>query len=657
MNTMQFLNHIFSQQCQPGDYVILAAKKGKTWKDVPIRYGPKFREDLRSFLSDYPKEQYDLYWSPMPYSKPRRQIQYSLDTKFLAQDIDEMEDPQTLDPKPSYIWESSPNKYQGLWELDRYIEEKEYTPLNKALAEHIGCDDCFDFAHVYRIPGTVNHKYKNSPKVKPPKATKAIYKPAKLRQAVGGVNTRAKTETALKQPRTAKRDTSLEERKIYAKYQIPKKVRETLALESLEGIDRSKTIWYVEKALDEAGLTPQEIILLVKNSVFNKYRGRKDENKRLQNELMKIISGGIGEKGDSPKLQVETYGQMMSSPDEFKGWLVKGFWGRRSHGIVAGMPKCFKSTLVHDLVVSVASGTPFLNKHPVEDPGPVLVIQNENSGYIMKDRTQKVIHQRGLDGWARRKGKHKLRVYFPEDLPITFLNQQGFTLTNSDHRAQVEELVRDIKPVLVVFDPLYLMFEGDLNSSQELNPVLNWLLKLKKDYDTSVILIHHYNKGSGQSNGAPLRGGARMAGSIMLYGWVESAWYLTKTEEQAPATPQEGNTLTIDFTRTSNEATVLMSREFRMAGTPDDVELHIEMGDIGDDLYEVTETIPGGQHTSSKDLEAEITRALGKKTLTKGELYDHIGGDKERFNSIVSRMVSVKKIVQNNKGFSIPKRE
>ena len=118
--------------------------------------------------------------------------------------------------------------------------------------------------------------------MKQPKATKAIYKPSKLRQAVGGINTRPKTETASKQPRTAKHDTSLEERKIYAKYQIPKKVRETLALESLEGVDRSKTIWYVEKALDEAGLTPQEIILLIKNSVFNKYRGRKDEDKRLQ---------------------------------------------------------------------------------------------------------------------------------------------------------------------------------------------------------------------------------------------------------------------------------------------------------------------------------------------------------------------------------------
>lgn len=657
MNTITFLNHIFSQQCQPGDYIVLAVKKGKTWKDVPIRYGPQFKRDLREFLKKYPKEQYDLYWSPMPYSKPRRQIQCSLDTKFLAQDIDEMEDPDTLDPKPSYIWESSPNKYQGLWELDRYIEEKEYTPLNKALAEHIGCDDCFDFAHVYRIPGTLNHKYKNTPAVELPMATRAIYKPAKLRKAVGGVNTRAKDQTATKQPRTAVHSQSLDERKIYAKYQIPKKVRETLALDSLEGVDRSKTIWYVEKALDEAGLTPQEIILLVKNSIFNKYKGRKDEDKRLQRELMKIISGNLEEKEQTTKLKTESYGEMMSSPEEFKGWLVKGFWGRRSHGIVAGMPKCFKSTLVHDLVVSVASGTPFLNKHPVDDPGPVVVVQNENSGYIMKDRTQKVIHQRGLDGWARKKGKHSVRICFPEELPITFINQQGFTLTNEDHRRQVEDIIREVQPVLVVFDPLYLMFEGDLNSSQELNPVLNWLLRLKREYDTSVMLVHHYNKGSGQNNGAPLRGGARMAGSIMLYGWVESAWYLTKTEEQTPAQPQEGNTLTVDFTRTSNEATVMLSREFRMAGTPDDMELHIEMGDIGDDLYEITESAPGATVTSVRTLENDIMEELKKKKLDRNQIRDRVGGSPEQFKRAMDHLVESKKIVLANKGFIIPKRE
>lgn len=651
--TIKFLVQIFSQQCERGDYVILAAKDGKFWKDVPIKYGKNLDEKLKEFFQAYPPEKYDLYWSPMPYTQPKRQNRFSVDTKFMAQDIDECEDPSSISPKPSYIWESSPNKYQGLWELDRYINEQEYTPLNKALAAHIGCDDCFDFAHVYRIPGTINHKYKNSPPVGRVKPTKAIYKPRDLRKAVGGVTTTPKKEKALSASSAASEQDMLAERRIYAKYSIPKKVRDTLALQSLNGIDRSSTIWYVEKSLHELGMTPQEIILLIKNSVFNKYRGRADEDVRLQKELEKIIGDSIPDPEDSAggALTTSTYGEVMGNCNTFEGWLVRGFWGRRSHGIVAGMPKCFKSTLVHDLIISVASGTKFLGRFPVEEPGPVLVIQNENADYIMKDRTEKIILDRGLVGKARRINRRHAQVEFPPDLPITFINQQGFTLSNEDHRRQIELLIQELKPVLVVFDPLYLMFEGDLNSSKDLNPVLNWLLSLKTDYRTSVLVIHHYNKGSQQGQ---LKGGARMAGSVMLYGWVESAWYITKVEEEEEPLPNQ----TVDYAEASGSATVTLSREFRMAGHFPDLDVHFDMGEIGNPQYNVTLGGPGSGHVTIKTLEGEILNFLANSTvpLSKGTIQDNLGVESKVLSKALNELVKSKKVVTINGGYTISKR-
>lgn len=651
--TIKFLMQIFSQQCERGDYVILAAKDGKFWKDVPIKYGKNLSEKLKEFFQAYPPEKYDLYWSPMPYTQPKRQNRFSVDTKFMAQDIDECEDPSSISPKPSYIWESSPNKYQGLWELDRYINEQEYTPLNKALAAHIGCDDCFDFAHVYRIPGTINHKYKNSPLVGKAKPTKAIYKPRDLRKAVGGVTTTPKKEKAHSASPAASEQDMLAERRIYAKYSIPKKVRDTLALQSLNGIDRSSTIWYVEKSLHELGMTPQEIILLIKNSVFNKYRGRADEDTRLHKELEKIIGDSIPDPEDSAggALTTSTYGEVMGNCNTFEGWLVRGFWGRRSHGIVAGMPKCFKSTLVHDLIISVASGTKFLGRFPVEEPGPVLVIQNENADYIMKDRTEKIILDRGLVGEARRINRRHAQVEFPPNLPITFINQQGFTLSNEDHRRQIELLIQELKPVLVVFDPLYLMFEGDLNSSKDLNPVLNWLLSLKTDYHTSVLVVHHYNKGNQQGQ---LKGGARMAGSVMLYGWVESAWYITKVEEEEEPIPNQA----IDYAEASGSATVTLSREFRMAGHFPDLDVHFDMGEIGNPQYNVTLGGPGSGHVTIKTLEGEILNFLANSTvpLSKGTIQDNLGVESKVLSKALNELVKSKKVVTINGGYTISKR-
>ncbi len=651
--TIRFLVQIFSQQCERGDYVILAAKDGKFWKDVPIKYGKNISEKLKEFFQAYPPEKYDLYWSPMPYTQPKRQNRFSVDTKFMAQDIDECEDPSSISPKPSYIWESSPNKYQGLWELDRYINEQEYTPLNKALAAHIGCDDCFDFAHVYRIPGTINHKYKNSPPVGQVKPTKALYKPRDIRKAVGDVTTTTQRKKAHSASSAASEQDMLAERRIYAKYSIPKKVRDTLALQSLNGVDRSSTIWYVEKSLHELGMTPQEIILLIKNSVFNKYRGRADEDARLHKELEKIIGDSIPDPEDSAggALTTSTYGEVMGNCNTFEGWLVRGFWGRRSHGIVAGMPKCFKSTLVHDLIISVASGTKFLGRFPVEEPGPVLVIQNENADYIMKDRTEKIILDRGLVGEAHRINRRHARVEFPPDLPITFINQQGFTLSNEDHRRQIELLVQELKPVLVVFDPLYLMFEGDLNSSKDLNPVLNWLLSLKTDYRTSVLVIHHYNKGSQQGQ---LKGGARMAGSVMLYGWVESAWYLTKVEEEEEPIPNQA----VDYAEASGSATVTLSREFRMAGHFPDLDVHFDMGEIGNPQYNVTLGGPGSGHVTIKTLEGEILNFLANSTvpLSKGTIQDNLGVESKVLSKALNELVKSKKVVTINGGYTISKR-
>lgn len=650
---IKFLNHIFSQQCEPGDYVILAAKEEKFWKDVPIKFGKDFKEKLKEFFDTYSPQKYDLYWSPMPFSHPKRRNQYSIDTKFMAQDIDECEDPSTLDPKPSYIWESSPNKYQGLWELDRYIDEQEYTPLNKALANHIGCDDCFDFAHVYRIPGTVNHKYKNHPRVGLSRSTKAVYKPKNLRKALGVVNTGPQEKKPSKTPQNVKEEGSMAERKIYAKYSIPKRVKDLLALTSLEGVDRSSTIWYVENSLHKLGMSPQEIMFLIRNSVFNKYRGRSDEEERLESELEKIIAKELPEdlEQDHHPLRTSTYEEVMGNPNTFEGWLVKGFWGRRSHGIVAGMPKCFKSTLVHDLIVSVASGKPFLGSFEVMESGPVVIIQNENADYIMKDRTEKIILDRGLVGEAQRVSKSHIHLEFPPDLPITFINQQGFTLSNFEHRAQIESIISEIKPVLVVFDPLYLMFDGDLNSSKDLNPVLNWLLSLKTQYKTSVMVVHHYNKGNGQQ---VLRGGARMAGSVMLYGWVESAWYLTKTEDEEEPAPNQR----LDLSESSGSSTITLSREFRMAGNYPDLDIHFEMGEIGDPDYRVTVGAAGEPHVTIKTLEDEVLGILGNSNapVTKRALRESLGVDMGAIRKALDNLMKSKKIVPMDKGYTISKR-
>ena len=628
--SIDFLTKIWSNNVNQNDYVVLATTEG-----VGKNYRQQFfriNENLRKLIREYIRKNkgLNLYWSPVGYKKPQRRLLEAQESKYLVQDVDEHTNIEKLHPAPSYIYESSPNKYQALWELDRYIEPNEYTTTNKGLAKHLGCDDCFDMVHVYRIPGTINHKYKNKPVVSIPRHTKQIYKPKVIKQII-----KKTLQKEIKKTTTKKDDGTATERSLYAKYDIPQQVRDYLALNTLDSIDdRSSVIWYIENSLHEIGMDPNEIIVLVKNSVFNKYKGRPDENQRLKDELKKIISGKIQPKEALSKLITESYTEVLSTDEGFQGWLVKDVWGKASHGIVAGMPKSYKSTVVHDLIVSVASGKPFLEKFEVETKGPVLVVQNENAGYLMKDRTEKIAHKKGLLGRIKYKNK-KIRLKFPEVLPITFINQQGFILNNKDHQVQIEQIIKKIKPVLVVFDPLYLMFEGDLSSAQELNPILNWMLKIKSQYNTSIMVIHHYNKGANVQQS----GGIRIMGSIVLYGWIESAWYLLKCEKNGII----------------EKNAIVLEREFRMSGPKDDIKLKFNMGEVGTLHYRIDVSDPSVDNYI--ELEQLVLDKIKEFKPSQEKLHIETGSlEKAEVNRIVDILIAGKKVSRKH-GVLTPKKE
>ncbi len=365
--------------------------------------------------------------------------------------------------------------------------------------------------------------------------------------------------------------------------------------------DRSKVIWAIENDLLESGVPFDDVFMLIKCSVWNKFKGRNNEDEIITNELRKVEAKVIvkenareyeqeEEELESKSFVVESYEGLMSSLDTYPGWLVEGFWLNNSHGIVAGEPKTFKSTLALDFAVSVASGRNFLGKYAVNSPGPVIYIQNENAKWIMKDRIEKITYNKGLGGRIRLKGRD---MYFrpPSTIPLHFINTQAYLLNDPEHRELTQEIIRQYKPKLIIFDPLYLMFDGDINSAQELNPILAWLLQLKVEFKCAIMLIHHWNKGS--KNNAGSRGGQRMLGSTTLHGWIESAWYIKTHGEQEEDTGEDTN-------KVQAQSDIVIEREFRGAGVHPKVELSLSMGDIGSSKYSIETKVHHGSGSGNK---------------------------------------------------------
>lgn len=646
MRPIEFLLKVWNHSCEEGDIVFLSTKsQGGGFQNHPFEFKRGLRTEIREWLKEHSSQEYDLYFSPLPFKNKRRKSASVRAVNLLWSDIDEG-NPKKL--KPTILWESSPGRLQGLWIMDgEAMHPEDAVQLNQALTYLLGADKgCWDLARVLRIPGTHNHKYSSLPEVRMLEYDEElVYTQTALKRKLK-VNKKPDTSNTVNI-----KGSTLSSDQVMSKYrrQIPSKVKQLLAQKVVTKGKRSEIIWYLENKLSESGLSPEEILVVIKASNWNKYKGRSDEEERLRTEMNKIIETKMEAPSEkesrdaaneelSTDLIIESMSDVMRSQNSMPGWLVEGFWLNQSHGIVAGQPKSFKSTLALDLAISVASGKDFLDKYKVNNPGPVVYIQNENAKWIMKDRIAKGLAYKKIIGSVDQ-FEDTLKVKFVDDLPLYMINQQSFMLTDPMHQRQLDKIFEEIKPVLIILDPLYLMFDGDINSAKELNPVLSWLMEMRFTHNCGMMLIHHYNKG-----GADNRGGQKMLGSTTLHGWTESAWYIS-----ANGVTGAGDSEDEEAFKKSVKGDITIEREFRGAGLHPKLDVEIRVGEFGSFDYGTEAKLHregGGEGDTIKRKSQEETESsimnelrLTKTGLTEAELCKRTGFGKPNIKNIVDVLV------------------
>lgn len=582
---------------------------------------PEQKPQIVEWIKDSARNQYDLYWCPCVFKAPRRVKENIIKMNILYADLDEKaptELPANL--KPSLAWESSPNRYAALWTLNTEMDAQQAEQLNKKLTYFIGADKSgWDLTQVLRVPGLRNYKYEGAPK------GKLLWfdeEPIPLDRFESLPDVDMNDIQELEPEELLESEPSLlpELVRPYLS-KIDAKTLELLFTPEDEVIqyDRSEKLWELECKLLERGLPQEAVVKIMAATHWNKYKGRKDETRRLITEVSKAaesvdVSNVAAERMKKKWISYEGFmGQNLAEP----GWMIEGVWQKTSHGMIAGEPKTYKSVISSDMAVSVASGTPFLGRFPVLHQGPVMIIQEENSPWSMQDRIMKIANSRGLLNGKVQVDWPRVKVQYPPSLPIYFLNNQGFDLTVEEDRQFLEESLEEIRPVLVIFDPLYLMLgDKDENSSKDIRPVLNWLLNIRYKYKTSVVVLHHWNK-SGKSE----RGGQRMLGSVLWHGWVESAMYTSVVDE------------------VKHEITI--EREFRSFTKPEKIDVTFNLGEPGDYFYraDIRDIIP-----NDEDAVYDLIKASG--VVSEDEIKETLSISKKQVKQRLKNLLDAGKISQ-----------
>lgn len=521
----------------------------KGFNEGPAFKWPQDREQIINYCLAHQK--HDLYWTTSMFEVPMRREQDAMDEHALWADLDAV-DPSTLDQyPPSIAWESSPGRYQCLWiaQTGDFMGASWPGNENQRMTYLIGADASgWDTAQLLRMPGWENHKLEyelpdgSHPKGKILWTDGPRYNPgdfSDLPEAVGAID--QQVTDALSSDIDG-----VDRMEVIARVRLKlnHKARELLNAREASG-DKSDQLWYLIRCLADVGLSTAEIVAVVRETVWNKFADRHDELRRLIAEASKAIAKRSDET--LAKLEQEGSASEVDRPAPNRlgfllknikkpKYLVQGILTEGACGFIAGEPKCYKSWVGLDLALSVATGADFLGTFRVQNPGPVLYIQEEDPAPTLKNRSAKIWVNKSTDKFELVHEEDAAGLYWlpPEqdetfDPDVNAYIQQGLVISDEAWQIWLDETLAagmDGEPYrLLIIDTLMMTAgEVDENRSQEMTTKIFKPLKvLSRKHNVALLVVHHMGKSE------KARPGQRMLGAVANHAWAEDSIYLARS--------------------------------------------------------------------------------------------------------------------------------
>lgn len=164
-------------------------------------------------------------------------------------------------------------------------------------------------------------------------------------------------------------------------------------------------------------------------------------------------------------------------------WLVKGMVEQNKVSCVFGPSGSFKSFVMLDMGLSIASGKDFHGR-PTEQ-GSVLYVCGEGKEGINKR----------IKAWEQENNNNEsVNNFFVTPTPIALNTAIGMDMMNA-YLDGIKEAT-GAYPVKIIIDTLDRNFEGDENSSQAMSGFVTALTNIRIKTEASVAVVHHTGKGN-----------------------------------------------------------------------------------------------------------------------------------------------------------------
>jgi hypothetical protein len=267
-------------------YGFLAFKSAETgkWLTKTVDANKYSRPEVAELLERYSRWRFDQYFCPNLFSDRRRIRQFALPTWLGWCDMDES-DPGAYDPWPSIVWETSPQRYQAIWAWDQLHTPKQAEAYSKALTyRHGGDRNGWSYTKMLRLIGSVNHK----PEYDEPIVRAVSWDWSRIEARPVPLPTRHKGPLS-PLPDIDVDPTRYDRAEVIRRYRskLHLKARTLMANRKVYEPDRSACIFFMIRALHEAGASHDEIACVIWPSPYfiEKHGQRLD---KLNEEIARI---------------------------------------------------------------------------------------------------------------------------------------------------------------------------------------------------------------------------------------------------------------------------------------------------------------------------------------------------------------------------------
>ena len=327
-------------------------------------------------------------------------------------------------------------------------------------------------------------------------------------------------------------------------------------------------------------------------------------------QLQKIVASIAGREAAKPERRAEvkrfgvtTQRDMLKrySEDEER-WVIKDWLPEASCGLIVAPPGNFKTWLLMALAYAVGTGRDFLGHYPVNNKGPVLIVQQEDPFWMLENRLARMFNQMEPNSQG---DVHELDCRFTKEfteVSIFWHEEREFNLENKACLDVFEERIAELKPRLVLIDPLYSAVSAKDYMALGAQSMLV-LKRLRDKYKTSFVIAHHTTVA-----GASSEDRATIWGSQFLNAWLEWGWRL-------PAATDKGNLLLRHFKSAAIAPKIRLN--FNITDWSFNVEVDESIGDFTDSIEELI--LNGGQFNSERTLAkaANISSATAHRIIKK----------------------------------------